>query len=112
MLTASQIDALPARPLADQPGVTHRVLWDDGTSMAGVLTIEAGQRLGEHAHRVNHHHLWVLSGRSTVLGVEVGPGAYVHVPAGVTHDIDARATEGCTVFYLYLRAGGATTDPD
>lgn len=103
VLTAAQIDERPSTPLGDDPAVTHRVLWQDGESMAGVLTLEAGHRLGEHAHRVNHHHLWVLSGGATILGTEVGPGSYVHVPARVDHDIDATSTEGCTVFYLYLR---------
>ena len=70
--------------------------------MAGVLTVEAGHRLGAHAHRVNHHHLWALSGRATILGTELGPGSYVHAPSGVEHDIDACSTGGCTVFYLYL----------
>jgi quercetin dioxygenase-like cupin family protein len=72
--------------------------------MAGVMTVERGHRLGEHAHRENQHHLWILRGRATVLDQEVGPGAYVHVPTGVTHDVDATATEGCTIFYLYVRA--------
>ena len=102
VLTAAEVDSLPLKPLGDLPGVTHRVLWEDGTSMAGVLTVEPRHRLGAHAHRVNHHHLWVLAGRATILGAEVGLGSYVHVPAGVNHDIDATATDGCTVFYLYL----------
>jgi hypothetical protein len=38
-----------------------------------------------------------------VLGETIGPGSYVHIPAHVVHDIDATATEGCTMFYLYLR---------
>jgi quercetin dioxygenase-like cupin family protein len=74
--------------------------------MAGVLTIEAGHQLGRHAHRRNHHHLWVLDGEVEVLGERVGAGSYVHVPAGVTHDLDARATSGCTVFYLYVLPAG------
>jgi hypothetical protein len=55
---------------------------------------------------VNHHHIWVLEGRATILGTEIGPGAYVHIPSGIEHDIDARATDGCTVFYLYIRPAG------
>lgn len=106
VLTAALVESLPVKPLGDLRGVTHRILWADGTSMAGVLTVESGQRLGAHAHRANHHHLWVLDGQATTLGVEVGPRSYVHVPAGVSHDIDATATVGCTVFYLYVR--GAT----
>jgi hypothetical protein len=45
----------------------------------------------------------VLEGSADILGVEVGPGSYAHIPNGVDHDIDASATDGCTVFYLYLR---------
>ena len=75
--------------------------------MAGVMTVEAGHRLGRHAHRAHHHHIWVVAGRAEILGVEVCPGSFVHVPSGVTHDIDATVTDGCTVFYLYqLGAGG------
>ena len=105
VLTAEAIAAIPPQPLGSLPHVRHRVLWSQHTSTAGVLTVERGQRLGRHAHRVNHHHMWVLAGHATVLGAEVGPGTYVHVPAGVEHDIDASSSEGCTVFYLYLAPG-------
>jgi len=103
VFTAADVEAIPEVPLAAQiPGVTHRILWCDGASMAGVMRIEAGHRLGTHAHRRNHHHIWVLDGEAEILGVVVGAGGYVHIPAGVDHDLDARATSGCTVFYLYL----------
>lgn len=102
VLDHDAIAALPVEPLGTEGGVTHRVLWRDATSMAGVLTVEAGHRLGTHAHRVNHHHMWVLDGRAEVLGQDVGAGSYVHIPSGVDHDIDATRTDGCTVFYLYL----------
>jgi quercetin dioxygenase-like cupin family protein len=105
VLTAEAIAAIPATPLGNLDGVVHRVLWRNQKSMAGVLTVEPGRRLGAHTHRVNHHHLWLLDGRATILGTELGPGSYVHVPSGVEHDIDASATDGCTVFYLYLRYG-------
>jgi quercetin dioxygenase-like cupin family protein len=104
VLDPHAVAALPEEPLG-VPGVTHRVLWRDGSSLAGVLTVQAGHRLGTHAHRVNHHHIWTVDGRATILGRELGPGSYVHVPSGVEHDIDATQTEGCTVFYLYLHPG-------
>ena len=47
--------------------------------------------------------LWVLDGRAVILGEELDAGSYVHVPSGVDHDLDATATNGCTVFYLYIR---------
>ncbi len=106
VLTPEDIAALPVSALGSLSGVTHRVLWNNATSTAGVLTVEAGHRLGAHAHRVNHHHLWVLDGKSTILGTELGPGSYVHIPSGVEHDIDASSTQGCTVFYLYVQPAG------
>jgi len=102
VLTSEAIEALPVEPLGPIAGVTHRVLWRTETSMAGVMTVEAGHRLGSHRHRANHHHIWVLDGRAVILDVEVGAGSYAHVPSGVDHDIDASETGGCTVFYLYL----------
>lgn len=102
VLSAAAVAALPSQPLGSLAGVTHRVIWRDGTSTAGVMTIEAGHRLGDHAHRTNSHHLWFVEGSARILGEIVGPGGYVHVPAGVTHDIDATGTAGCTVYYLYL----------
>lgn len=102
VMTADEIAALPREPLGNLPGVEHAVLWRDGTSMAGVLTVAGGHALGAHTHRVNSHHMWVLAGSATVLGTVVGPGSYIHVLPGVEHDIDATDTSGCTVFYLYL----------
>ena len=105
VLTPGAIEALPLLPLGDLVGVSHRILWRNDDSMAGVLTIAAGHHLGRHAHRVNHHHIWVLEGRATILGTDLGVGSYVHIPATVEHDIDASTTDGCTVLYLYLRQG-------
>ena len=103
VLAAAAIDQLETKSLGTLDGVTHKVLWHDADSMSGVLTIEAGKRLGLHAHHTNDHHLWILDGRATILGTELGPGSYVHIPSSVEHDIDATGTNGCTVFYLYLR---------
>ena len=103
VLSAEEIAALPTEPLGPGPGVVHKVLWRSEDSMAGVLTVPAGERLGSHRHRANHHHIWVLAGRAVILGSELGPGSYAHVPLGVDHDIDASDTEGCTALYLYLR---------
>jgi uncharacterized RmlC-like cupin family protein len=103
LFTPEEIAAIPAQPLGTLEGVTNRVLWHDGVSSAGVLTIEAGHRLGAHAHRAHHHHIWVVEGEVDILGARLGPGGYAHVPSGVEHDIEASATEGGSVFYLYVR---------
>jgi mannose-6-phosphate isomerase-like protein (cupin superfamily) len=103
VVDAAAIDRLPARALGPGIDAGNRVLWSDGTSMAGVLTVPAGGRLGVHAHRRNHHHIWVIEGQARVVGNDLGPGGYAHVPAGVAHDIEATGGEDCTVFYLYVR---------
>jgi mannose-6-phosphate isomerase-like protein (cupin superfamily) len=105
VLTPEALAALPSRSLGTIEGVGNRVVWQDGESMAGVLTVEGGHTLGRHSHRANHHHMWVLKGKAKILNTEVGPGSYIHIPSGVEHDIDASATDGCTIFYLYLRYG-------
>jgi uncharacterized RmlC-like cupin family protein len=102
VLAPAAIHALPFEQLGHVPGVGHRVVWRDATSLAGVLTLVAGHRLGAHTHRHHHHHVWVLDGHADILGERLGPGSYVHVPCGVEHDIDASHTDGCTVFYLYV----------
>lgn len=101
--TPAVIESLPCVPLGATPGVEHVVLWHDGISMAGLLTVPAGTRLGQHSHGRNHHHMWVLEGRAVVFDDVVMAGTYVHIPAGVPHDLDATHTEGCRVFYLYIR---------
>jgi hypothetical protein len=46
--------------------------------------------------------MWILDGRAIILGGELDPGSYVHIPGGMEHDIDASATDGCTLLYLCL----------
>jgi mannose-6-phosphate isomerase-like protein (cupin superfamily) len=102
VLTAEDIAALASLPLDDSiQGVTHRILWRSDTAIAGVMVISPGHHLGLHAHRVNQHHMWIIDGSAEIMGTIVGPGGYVHVPAQVEHDLDTRATAGCTLFYLY-----------
>jgi quercetin dioxygenase-like cupin family protein len=105
VLDAADVGRIPQVQLDGLAGVRHRVLWQDANSMAGVLTVEAGHRLGAHTHRRNHHHIWVLQGRADIGGSMLGEGSYAHIPAGVEHDIDATGTDGCTVFYLYILPG-------
>jgi mannose-6-phosphate isomerase-like protein (cupin superfamily) len=112
VLTAEAISRLRVEALGSIVGVKHRVVWRTDRSMAGVMTVEGGHRLGTHRHRANQHHMWVLHGHARILGVEVGPGSYAYVPSGADHDIDASETEGCTVLYLYLSPDEETATPD
>jgi quercetin dioxygenase-like cupin family protein len=109
IMPAAAIAQRKFEPLGPTVPVTHTVLWRDDTTMAGVLVLSAGQRLGEHTHRLHHHHLWVVDGEAVILGERLGAGSYVHVPNGVVHDVDASGTDGCRVFYLYL--GSARPEP-
>jgi quercetin dioxygenase-like cupin family protein len=97
------IGQLTKEPFGVGGGATNTVLWRDEVSMAGLLTVAGGHHLGEHSHRLNHHHIWVISGSAVIAGAPLSAGSYAHIPSGVLHDIDARDTDGCTVFYLYIR---------
>jgi quercetin dioxygenase-like cupin family protein len=101
VFTADEIATRPEMPLGSIEGVAHRVMWQHSTSMAGRMTIAAGHHLGEHQHRRHAHHMWIVDGHVEILGAVLDAGSYVHIPPGMLHDLDARATEGCTLFYLY-----------
>jgi quercetin dioxygenase-like cupin family protein len=103
VLAPTEVDDLGWEPLGMIEGVRNKVMWRDGTSMAGLMEVAPGHRLGAHTHRENHHHMWVVDGHVEVVGKLLGPGGYAHIAAGVEHDLDATDTEGCTVYYLYLR---------
>jgi len=101
IVPADRLALVDGIPLGTEGGAVHRQTWTDGRSSAGVMEIDAGRHLGEHTHRQHHHHIWVVAGRTRVLDQELGPGSYVHIPAGVAHDFEA-VGGACTVFYLYL----------
>ena len=104
-LSAEEVAGLPWEDLHGIPDATTRVLWRAAGSMAGVLRLAPGARLGEHAHVHGHHHVWVLSGTVGVDDRELPAGSYVHVPAGRPHALRAVGDEECQVLYLYLEDG-------
>ena len=106
IFTARQVDSLPAQQLGHLSGIENRLLFSDGKQMAGILTIAKGHALGAHTHRDKQHHLLVLDGEADVLGKRVGNGAYVHIPPGFEHNIDATETEGCDLLPLPGHANG------
>ena len=104
VLDGGAISALPWRVFhAIGVGVEHKVLWESGDSMAGVMRIAAGGQVDEHVHRLAHHHLWVTEGTVQLLGRSLGPGSYAHVPAGVAHRLVNGGDGPATFLYLYLQ---------
>jgi quercetin dioxygenase-like cupin family protein len=101
VLSADEVASLPSKPLGHAAGVDNQVLWTDGTSITGILRIAGGAQLGRHTHRTHLHHMWILDGEAVILDRRLGPAAYVQVPPGIEHDIDATATAGVTVYYSY-----------
>ena len=105
LLQAAAIADMPWEPL-DKLGlaVSHKVLWHEGASMAGVMQLGPGGRVDEHTHAVAHHHLWVIEGVIEVAGVSVDAGGYAHVPAGVAHAMVNPTDRPARFLYLYLKS--------
>lgn len=104
-LTAHQVSRRPWEPFGEDEGVRYRTLWigDDTRSYAGVLRMDPGTAIRPHTHRHAVHHVWVAEGTAVIEGRRLPPGSYIFVPGGVEHGIESAGTEGCTLFYLYLR---------
>lgn len=100
-------ETLPFHPLEGFEGVTYKLLWRSGKSVAGIMHVSAGREVSTHVHQRSHHHMWVQDGSAEMMGHQVGPGTYVHVPAGVEHGVTSVGPAGCTVLYLYLRENDA-----
>ena len=106
VMSPEQIAALPTHQLGTAVGVDNAVLWTDGVSTTGILSLSAGARLGRHTHRTHHHHMWVLDGEAVIADQRVATGSFVHVPPRIEHDIDATDTDGVTVYYSYSLPAG------
>jgi quercetin dioxygenase-like cupin family protein len=109
-LSFAQIGELDWHPVERTPGVQFKTLWRDpsGSSHAGLMRILAGASIPRHVHRHASHHVWVETGSLSFDARTFGPGAYLHVPIGVEHGVDAVGEGGCTFFYLYL----TSAEPD
>ena len=104
VLDAAAVDGLSWRRLSGMGQARSKLVWRAGDSVAGVMEVDPHGVVPAHVHPGTHHHVWVLSGRCSILGSELGPGAYVHIPAGVEHSITGVGADGCRFFYLYVDA--------
>jgi quercetin dioxygenase-like cupin family protein len=93
-----------AKPPDD--GILSRTLYEDQHLKAVLFGFGAGQELSEHTSTMPAI-LQVLSGEAQLtLGddtLDAGPGAFVHMPAGLRHAI--RAKTPSVLLLLLLRSG-------
>src|SRR5690606_36957660 len=55
-------EALPELPLEGFEGVTYKLLWRSGKSVAGIMHVPPGREVSPHVHQRSHHHIWVQEG--------------------------------------------------
>lgn len=68
-----------------------------GRGDASIVTAEPDSVTDAHSHRSDALHV-VMSGSIVIEGRELGPGEWVHVPAGVEYSMRA-GPSGAVVFY-------------
>ena len=100
-----QLPDLAWEPMTGATGVDHKVLYDAGETVAGLLRLRPGGIEPTHLHVDGEHHMWVLAGRVLIDDTALGAGSYLHVPARLTHRVQDDG-EGSLVFYVYCPADG------
>lgn len=98
----SVVDHLPWQALPGCEGVSTKVVADVDGDVAGLLRLAPNAQEVAHVHGHGSHHLWVLSGSVVVGGMPLPEGSYLHVPAGLVHDLHD-AGDGSTLFYVFSR---------
>lgn len=110
VLTMSDLMRLRWHPLPGADGVSAKILAADRGEVAGILLLEPDGGIEPHVHESGDHHMYVLEGRCWFGGELLVEGAYVRVPAGVTHSLQGGGPSGCRL--LYVASGGALDPPD
>jgi len=99
--TAESLAAEPWEDLRGIDGATHKVLWQSGDVVIGLVRVEAGRTKPEHTHHGAHHHMLITRGSCVMLGSRVVEGSYIYIPPGVAHAVDDVGPEGVEFFYTY-----------
>lgn len=92
------------------PGVAHKILWQSGDVVIGLIRVESGASKPEHVHHGAHHHIWVTRGSADMVGRTVTQGSYVYIPPGVPHAVDNVGPDGIEFFYTYRPLETAPTN--
>ena len=101
LLTSAALAEQPLEDLRGIEGATHKVLWQHGATVIGLIKVEAGRTKPEHTHHGAHHHMLITRGSCGMLGERVDAGSYIYVPPGVAHAVDDVGPEGVEFFYTY-----------
>ena len=101
VMSADRIEDMPWEDLRGLEGVAHKVLWQSGDVVLGLIRVEAGREKPEHVHHGAHHHILMTQGACTMVGEALTAGAYVYIPPDVPHAVTDVGAEGCTFFYTY-----------
>ena len=110
--TAAELDEVPWEELRGIDGATHKVLWQSGATVIGLIRVEAGSSKPEHTHHGAHHHMLITRGSCRMVGAVVSEGSYVYVPPGVPHAVDQVGPEGVEFFYTYRPVEGGPAPDD
>ena len=110
--TAEALAAMPWEELRGLDGASHKVLWQSGDVVIGMIRVDAGSSKPEHTHHGAHHHMFITSGSCVMLGRRVDEGSYVYVPPGVAHAVDEVGPDGVEFFYTYRPLEVGTPDID
>ncbi|MBI1376365.1 MAG: cupin domain-containing protein [Frankiales bacterium] len=101
VLTSAALAAEPWEDLRGIDGAAHKVLWQSGAVVIGLIRVEPGREKPEHTHHGAHHHMLITRGSCVMLGERVDEGSYVYVPPGVPHAVTDVGPEGVEFFYTY-----------
>lgn len=112
--TSAELAATPWEELNGIEGATHKVLWQSGAVVIGLIRVEAGRTKPEHTHHGAHHHMLITRGSCVMLGRRVDEGSYIYVPPGVPHAVDDVGPEGVEFFYTHrpVEIGPVAVDED
>jgi quercetin dioxygenase-like cupin family protein len=99
--TSAALAAEPWEELHGIDGATHKVLWQHGAVVIGLIKVAAGSQKPEHTHHGAHHHMFITRGSCVMLGERVDEGSYVYVPPGVAHAVSDVGPDGVEFFYTY-----------
>ena len=100
LMSPRNIDELPWEQLPGSSGVETKVVYDAGTTVAGLLRLRPGAGEVRHLHLHGDHHWWLLTGKVVIDDTELVTGSYLHVPARLNHTV-RDCGPGSLLFFVF-----------